>query len=97
MFTWILLAILVAALFGVINLDSVREWTVQKTREAWPHVQEFSHRVSEKMGSAKAKVENTKDKIGDKFDDAKEKTKDFADDVKDKFNDYDDNNNNNNY
>ncbi len=95
MFTWILLAILVAALFGVINLDSVREWTVQKTREAWPHIQEFSHRVHDKMGSAKAKVENTTDKIGDKFDEAKEKTKDFAQDVKDKFNDdYNDDNNN---
>ncbi len=94
MFTWILLAILIAALFGVINLDSVREWTVQKTREAWPHIQEFSHRVHEKMGSAKAKVENTTDKIGDKFDEAKEKTKDFAEEMKDKYNENKDNNDN---
>ena len=94
MFTWILLAILIAALFGFINLDSVREWTVQKTREAWPHIQEFSHRVHEKMGSAKAKVENTTDKIGDKFDEAKEKTKDFAEEMKDKYNENKDNNDN---
>ncbi len=95
MFTWILLAILVAALFGVINLDQVREWTVQKSREAWPHIESFFHRVGEKMGSAKAKVENTKENLGDKFDEVKNKTEDFAQEMKDKYNEGKDNNDNN--
>ena len=47
------------------------------------------------MGSAKAKVENTKENLGDKFDEVKNKTEDFAQEMKDKYNEGKDNNDNN--
>ena len=36
MLTWILIAVIVAALFGVINFDHIREWSIERSKEAWP-------------------------------------------------------------
>lgn len=74
MLTWILIAVIVAALFGVINFDHIREWSIERSKEAWPYIQSFplSRR---KMESAKAKVENTQKRVDEKLDDAKEKPK----------------------
>lgn len=49
MLTWILIAVIVAALFGVINFDHIREWSIERSKEAWPYIQKFSA-ISEKNG-----------------------------------------------
>ena len=41
MLTWILIAVIVAALFGVINFDHIREWSIERSKEAWPYIQKF--------------------------------------------------------
>lgn len=86
MLTWILLAVLVLALFGVINLDNIRDWSIEKSKEAWPHVRGYLSTLSEKIDSAKAKVENSKNKIKNNLDDAQNKIEDYQDDEDDRFN-----------
>lgn len=52
MLTWILIAVIVAALFGVINFDHIREWSIERSKEAWPYIQKFSA-ISEKKWKAR--------------------------------------------
>ena len=87
MLTWILIAVIVAALFGVINFDHIREWSIERSKEAWPYIQKFFRYLGEKMESAKAKVENTQKRVDEKLDDAKEKTEESKDDIKENIND----------
>ena len=63
MLTWILIAVIVAALFGVINFDHIREWSIERSKEAWPYIQKFFRYLGEKMESAKDKVENTQKRV----------------------------------
>lgn len=90
MLTWILIAIIVAALFGLINFDQIREWGIAKSKEAWPHVRHAMSWMGEKIESAKAKVESSHSKINDNLDKAKDKVEEYKDDAKDKFDDYKD-------
>lgn len=55
MLTWILIAILIAALFGVINLDNVRRWLIIKAQEIWPHVKKV-------IDEGKKKIEESQNK-----------------------------------
>ena len=55
MLTWILIAIIVAALFGVINLDNIRQWIIAKSKEAWPYIKKA-------IDTGKQKIEETKNK-----------------------------------
>ena len=87
MLTWILIAVIVAALFGVINFDHIREWSIERSKEAWPYIQKFFRYLGGKMESAKAKVENTQKRVDEKLDDAKEKTEEIKDDIKENIND----------
>lgn len=77
MFTWILLAIIVAALFGVINVDKVRAWIIEESRAAWPHLRNFFDKVQEKTKGVASRVENkldiTKDKMEEKKDEFEDK------------------------
>lgn len=50
MLTWILIAVIVAALFGVINFDHIREWSIERSKEAWPYIQKFFRYLGEKNG-----------------------------------------------
>ena len=52
MLTWILIAIIVAALFGVINLDNIRQWIIAKSKEAWPYIKKA-------IDTGKQKIEET--------------------------------------
>lgn len=67
MLTWILIAVIVAALFGVINFDHIREWSIERSKEAWPYIQKFFRYLGEKMESAKAKVENTQKRVDENW------------------------------
>lgn len=85
MFTWILIAIIVAALFGLINFDHIREWTIARSREAWPHIKAFLNRISEKIDSAKAHVENSKDSVNKTLDKANDKIEEYKEGAQDKI------------
>ncbi|MFR8207320.1 MAG: hypothetical protein ACLU99_14220 [Alphaproteobacteria bacterium] len=55
MLTWILIAVIVAALFGVINFDHIREWSIERSKEAWPYIQKFFRYLGEKWKARKPK------------------------------------------
>ena len=55
MLTWILIAIIIAALFGVINLDNVRRWIIAQSKELWPHLKKI-------IDAGKQKIEETNNK-----------------------------------
>lgn len=55
MLTWILIAIIVAALFGLINLDQIREKLIAAWKKYWPEAQKY-------LDQAKTKIEENKNK-----------------------------------
>ena len=59
MLTWILIAVIVAALFGVINFDHIREWSIERSKEAWPYIQKFFRYLGEKRESQSRKHSKT--------------------------------------
>ncbi len=68
MFTWILLAIIIAALFGLINFDKVRYWLITQGRALWPHAQKYA-KVAEK------KIKTVQSKLKEKSEEAVENKK----------------------
>ncbi len=57
MLTWILIAIIVAALFGVINLDNIRQQIIAKSKEAWPYIKKVINTGKQKI----KEIQNKKD------------------------------------
>ena len=55
MLTWILIAIIVAALFGVINFDQIREWIISTWKKYLPEAQKLLNRAKEKIEEQKNK------------------------------------------
>lgn len=60
MFTWILLAIVVAALFGFINFDKVRYWLLTRGKDLWPHAQKYVNVAQEKIKEFQNHMEEQK-------------------------------------
>lgn len=58
MLTWILIAIIIAALFGVIDFKKIREWLISQWQKYWPEAQKY-------LNQAKEKVDNLKNKKKD--------------------------------
>lgn len=58
MLTWILIAIIVAALFGVINFDQIREWLIKTWKKYWPEAQKLFNRAKEKIEEQKNKKQD---------------------------------------
>lgn len=61
MLTWILIAVVIAAMFGYINLEQIGKKGRKKVEEAMPHIKKF-------IDEAKTQMENNKkedDKEGD--------------------------------
>lgn len=61
MLTWILIAVVVAAMFGYINLEQIGKKVRKKVEEAQPHIKKF-------IDETKTQMENNKkedDKEGD--------------------------------
>lgn len=61
MLTWILIAVVVAAMFGYINLEQIGKKGRKKVEEALPHIKKF-------IDETKTQMENNKkedDKEGD--------------------------------
>ncbi len=50
MLTWILIAIIVAALFGLINFDQIREQIIKTWKKYWPEARKY-------LDQAKSKIE----------------------------------------
>ncbi len=55
MLTWILIAIIIAALFGVINFDQIREWLIKTWKKYWPEAQKLLNQAKEKIEEQKNK------------------------------------------
>lgn len=58
MLTWILIAIVIAALFGVINLNEIGQKSLQKAKKLQPHLKAWYQKAAHKIESGKTKVEN---------------------------------------
>ena len=59
MLTWILIAIIVAALFGLINFDQIREQIITTWKKYWPEAKKY-------IDQAKTKIEDKKHNKEDK-------------------------------
>lgn len=61
MFTWILLIIIIAALFGFINFDHIREWLIINTQKYLPEAKKYAKiaktKIEEKAKDLKAEIE----------------------------------------
>ncbi len=49
MLTWILIAIIVAALFGVINFDQIRDWLIKMWKQYSPEAKKLLKQAKEKI------------------------------------------------
>ena len=63
MFTWILLAIIVAALFGFIDFDKVRYWLIAQGRTLWPHAQKYAKVAEKKIKEVQSKLKEKGEEI----------------------------------
>ena len=59
MLTWILIAIIVAALFGVIDFKQIREWLIKMWRKYFPEAKKLINQAKEKIEEQKNKKEDT--------------------------------------
>lgn len=55
MLTWILIAIIVAALFGVIDFKQIREWLISQWRKYSPEAKKLIDQAKEKIEEQKNK------------------------------------------
>lgn len=53
MLTWILIAIIIAALFGVINFEQIREWIILNWKKYWPEAQKLITKAKNKIDEKK--------------------------------------------
>ena len=58
MFTWILIAIIIAAIFGLINLDNIKNKTITIWNKYLPEVKKYTNQTKEKIENAKKNKEN---------------------------------------
>lgn len=61
MLTWILIAIVVAAMFGYINLEQWGKKSREKVEEAMPHIKKFIDEAKTQIESNKKEVETEND------------------------------------
>ena len=66
MFTWILIAIIVAALFGVINVDKVRAQLIELGKKYLPIAIKYYNIAKDKLIEYQNKQKNNSDDKNDK-------------------------------
>ena len=58
MLTWILIAVVIAAIFGVINVESLRSKAISLWNQYLPMAKKYAEEAKAKVNEAKAKIED---------------------------------------
>lgn len=60
MFTWILIAIVIAAIFGLINLDNLKNKAITLWNKYLPEAKKYANQAKEKIENVKKNKEDNK-------------------------------------